>query len=264
MDSTTIGAPDALLTHDYSPKSIDYDTLDQMPAEYRAQLIRLMSIQAYSELKAATEGVNWIENAPGFRRRRIFTRILAEEASHSALIYTVLERIGVNEDEAVAIAEGRQGNRMHNASLEGPLSVSHPDNEWIDIMLNHMFLDRAGKFMVSNFTTASFKPWAQANEIILAEETAHIGFGFVELREWLTQQTDPEQTQKKVSSWYARGLNFFGPPSTHKSKMLRDYGLKRLDNEDLRTAFREEVTQVFAEMKRPELIALNVNEFPYS
>lgn len=261
--NTAALAKEENIQQDYSLKSIDYDTLDQTPAEYQEQLIRLLSIQAYSELKAATEGVKWIEGSPDFRRRRIFTRILAEEASHSYLIYAILEKIGISETEAVAIAEGRKGTRMHNASLEGPLSVSHPDNEWIDIMLNHMFLDRAGKFMVSNFTQASFKPWAEANEVILSEETAHIGFGLVELKDWLATQTDAAATQQKVSSWYARGLNFFGPPSSHKSKMLREYGLKRLDNEDLRTTFRDEVEQIFGEMQRPELIKLEVNEFPY-
>jgi ring-1,2-phenylacetyl-CoA epoxidase subunit PaaA len=249
--------------YDFSPKAVDYDDLPHMPPEYREQLIRLMSIQAYSELKAATEGIRWIANAPDFRRRRLFTKILSEEASHSYLIYGILERVGVSEAEAVAIAEGRKGSRMHEASLEGPLSVGHPNNEWIDIMLNHLFLDRAGKFMVSNYTQASFRPWADANEIILAEEAAHIGFGFVEMREWLTHQVDPEKTRRRVASWYARGLNFFGPPSTRKSRMLREYGLKRLDNEGLRNAYRQEVEQVFAELGRPELIMLEAHEFPY-
>jgi ring-1,2-phenylacetyl-CoA epoxidase subunit PaaA len=251
------------VTLNYSKRSIDYDDLEHTPQEYRDQLIRLMSIQAYAEKKAATEGVDWIENAPDYKCRRIFAKVLFEEATHSYLIYQVLEKLGVSEKEAVDIAEGNTSRKMHDASLEGPMSVGDKDNEWIDIMLNHMFLDRAGKFMVTNFIDASFKPWSEANEKILVEEAGHIGFGHRELKKWLKGQKDRNVARKKVSSWYAKGLNFFGPPSSHKSTMLRTYGLKRMDNEQLRALFREEIEEVFASMQATDLIQLSNNEFPY-
>lgn len=248
---------------DYSPSSIDYDSLDATPEEYRNHLIRLMAIQAYSEEKASTESTDWIAKAPDYKRRRVLAKVIAEEARHSYLVYQILERIGIGEKEAIAIAEGRSGQRMHDASLEGPLSVGHAENDWIDIMLNHMFLDRAGKFMVSNFCEASFKPWADANKVILREEKGHIGFGYAELRAYLSERGDTEEARNKVSNWYAKGLNFFGPPSTKRGQLLANYGLKRLDNEQLRTAFREEVEAVFDEWGRRDLIELSSNEFPY-
>ncbi len=250
-------------TLDFSAGSIDFDDLPNLPEDYRSELIRLMAIQAYSEEKAATEGIDWIANAPDYKRRRVFAKIIAEEAQHSYLIYNLLERMGVEEKEAIAIAEGRSQRPMHDASLEGPLSVGSDENEWIDIMLNHMFLDRAGKFMVGNFCEASFKPWAEANKLILREERGHIGFGYAELRTYLAEQGDTEEARTKVSNWYAKGLNFFGPPSTSRGAKLKTYGLKRKDNETLRNEFKEEVEEVFAEFGRPDLIQLEKNDFPF-
>jgi ring-1,2-phenylacetyl-CoA epoxidase subunit PaaA len=249
--------------HDYSPSAIDFADLPNMPEEYRTELVRLMAIQAYSEEKASTEGIEWIAKSPDYKRRRVFAKIIAEEAQHSYLIYNLLERMGVSEKEAISIAEGRSQRPMHDASLEGPLSVGDDDNEWIDIMLNHMFLDRAGKFMVGNFCEASFKPWADANRIILREERGHIGFGFAELRTYLAEKGDSDEARIKISNWYAKGLNFFGPPSTSRGARLSAYGLKRKDNETLRNEFRQEVEDVFAEIGRPDLIQLERNEFPY-
>lgn len=251
------------IAFDYTKRSIDYDQFMETPEEYQRQMIRIMSIQAYAEKKAATEGVEWIDKAPDYKCRKIFTKVLAEEASHSYLIYQVLENLGVSESEAVDIAEGTNGNKVHDASLEGPMSVGDESNEWIDIMLNHVFLDRAGKFMVTNFIDASFKPWSVANETILSEEAGHIGFGQRELKKWLAVQTDRQAAKEKIASWYAKGLNFFGPPSSHKSDMLRSYGIKRMDNEQLRDLFREEVESVFEKMGALDLIELEHNEFPF-
>lgn len=248
---------------DYAPSSIDFNDLDSTPEDYRQELIRLMAIQAYSEEKAATEGIEWIAKAPDYKRRRVFAKVIAEEAKHSYLIYSLLERMGVSEQAAIAIAEGRGDRPMHNASLEGPLSVGNEENEWIDIMLNHMFLDRAGKFMVGNFCEASFKPWAEANKVILREESGHIGFGFAELRTYLGQCGDSDEALTKISNWYAKGLNFFGPPSTKRGAKLSAYGLKRKDNETLRAEFRLEVAEAFAELGRPDLIQIEKDDFPF-
>ncbi|WP_394538532.1 phenylacetate-CoA oxygenase subunit PaaI [Lysobacter enzymogenes] len=265
MNTTVVALADAAHApaFNYAPSSIDFADLPDLPEDYRQELVRLMAIQAYSEEKAATEGIEWIAKSPDYKRRRVFAKIIAEEARHSYLIYHLLERMGIPEKQAIAIAEGRAHRPMHDASLEGPLSVGHQDNEWIDIMLNHMFLDRAGKFMVGNFCEASFKPWAEANQVILREERGHIGFGFAELRTYLADKGETNEARVKISNWYAKGLNFFGPPSTKRGERLSAYGLKRKDNETLRNEFRAEVEEVFDELGRPDLIALEKNDFPY-
>lgn len=248
---------------DYSPRSIGYDDLDGVTEGYREQLIRLMAIQAQAELKAATEAAPWVSRAPDFRRRRLLAKVIAEEAAHSAMIYAILERVGCSEAQACDIAEGRVGKPMHEASGDGPDRVGDPDNEWIDIMLNHTFLDRAGQFMVANFAESSFTPWADANRAILRDEKGHVAFGDAELRTWLRSQANDDATADRVSTWYARGLNFFGPPSSRKAEVLRSYGLKPRDNDQLREAYRVEVENLFNELGCPGLLRLRNTAFPY-
>ena len=87
--------------------------------------------------------------------------------------------------------------------------------------------------------------------------------GFAELRTYLAEKGDSDEARIKISNWYAKGLNFFGPPSTSRGARLSAYGLKRKDNETLRNEFRQEVEEVFAELGRPDLIQLEHNAFPY-
>ena len=190
---------------------------------------------------------HWIPRAPGFRVVRSVAQILADEARHAFLLYRVLDSLGVSQEEAVAIAEGKSGSGSSKSqSLEGPLAVTAPENEWIDVVLNCMFLDRAGRLMVGNFAQSSFAPWATACKAILKDEDMHVGFGLTGFRRFLKEEKNREKLSRQVTRWYAYGLNFFGPPASSKDQALFDFGLKRKSNELLRRDYIEEVAEVLA------------------
>jgi ring-1,2-phenylacetyl-CoA epoxidase subunit PaaA len=248
----------------YSPQSVTRDMLDRMPEDYLRSLVRFMAMQAYAERMGATELGPWIKRAPTYRERRMLARILADEAHHSYLLYRELESIGVSESEAVAIAEGRTGEGAHSASLAGPLEVGSEQNEWIDIPLNNMFLDRAGRYMVANFGQSSYAPWARICQKIMTDEYIHEGFGYRELRRYLQNGYDREELARHVTHWFVLGLNFFGPPKSSKTERLRELGLKRRDNEELRQAYRAEVMKLLEALRATDLIRLRCNSFPYA
>lgn len=249
---------------DFAPESIHLEDLPGCPPEYRYNLTRLLSMQAYAERCGATELAHWVAKAPDFRTRRILSRILADEADHSCRLYDVLHRMGVSEDEAIGIATGRRGDGPTSAALQGPMEVANPDNTWDDVVLNNMFLDRAGRHMVENFSQSSYGPWARACRRILKDEFLHQGFGFKQMMARLESVEDRDAYRKKVTRWYAYGLNFFGPPSTSKADLLRTFGLKRKSNEELRQAYREEVQALMQSIQASDLLALSNDAYPYA
>jgi 1,2-phenylacetyl-CoA epoxidase catalytic subunit len=250
----------------YQPKSIDYSNYQDTPAEYKKSLIRMLSIQAYMEQKATTEGIEWIKKAPSYRKRHTFSKIVHDEAKHSYHIYKILDNLGVSEQEAISIVEGghRDYPKLSKEAMQGPLEVADKDNEWIDIMLNLTFLDRAGKYMVTNYQEASFKPWANANNIIIKDETGHVRFGEIEIKAWLKTEPDIKKQQQKVARWYVLGLNFFGPSSKNTAKKMSGFGLKQKSNDELRVNYIKEVEEFFTNINRMDLISLQKETFPYA
>ena len=244
----------------YAPSSVSLEMWPAMPEEFRSSVVRLMSIQAYAEKIAAVGVPNWINKAPDFRARRTVARIVADEARHAFLLYRELEAVGVSEQEADALATGKDTT---SSSLDGPGSLDHDDNGWIEIVMNHMFLDRAGKCMVTNFTETAYTPWAEACKKIVVDEAMHEGFGFKEFAALVARTTDREALRKSVSHWFAQGLNFFGPPPGKTQEKLARLGIKPKDNDTLRAEFRAEVVELLESIDASDLIALENDQYPY-
>ncbi len=251
----------------WPPCSVTRETFERQPEDYRRHIVRIMSIQAYAERLGAIELGYWVAKAPTYRDRRICARICADEARHAYWLYRELERIGVGEQDAIAIAEGRSGKGPASASLAGPRAVADEDNRWEDVPLNNMFLDRAGRYMVGNFANSSYEPWAKVSHRILKDERLHEGFGLRELKRQIRAARTREAREvlaRRVTKWYALGLNFFGPPRSSRTEELRAYGIKRLDNEQLRTAYRQECDDILASLGGEDLVRFSNDRFPYS
>lgn len=264
-DTAFADAMDRACTPDqYAPMSVDSNTIRDKPDAYRENLIRLMSMQAYAERLGVLELSRWVERAPDFRYRRIFANIASDEANHAHWLYRELESLGVSEADAVAIAEEREGKGGMGASMAGPKAVADTDNSWIDVVLNTMFLDRAGRFMVTNFSLSSYAPWARIARRILKDERMHEGFGLRELRKALIQYDDREDLARRVTKWYSLGLNFFGPPHSSRAELLRGFGLKRLNNEQLRTYYIDECETILDRLGAKDLVRLETGAFPYA
>jgi ring-1,2-phenylacetyl-CoA epoxidase subunit PaaA len=253
-----------VITRDYRPSSVQRRDFGSMPDDYQTFVIRLMSVQAHGEKMAATQGVEWTRRLPGFRERRILANVLADEARHSALLYRELESIGIDEVQADEIVLHSGASPTTAKSMEGPIAVGDPENEWIDIVLNMMLLDRAGRHMIENYCESSYKPWADVCHQILPDEAMHEGFGFVQFRKILAETSDRDRLAAKFTRWYAYSLNFFGPPSRHKYDVLRTYGLKRQSNEELRASYQCEVEALMAGIDATDLIRLTSSVYPYA
>lgn len=248
----------------YEPHSIGRRDFAAMPDDYRQIVVRLMAIQAHGERLAATAGIDWVRKVPGYRERRVLATVLADEARHSALLYRELEHLGVDEDEANEIVLRTGASATTARSMEGPVAVGDPDNDWTDIALNMMLLDRAGRYMIENYCESSYRPWAQACLEILPDEAMHEGFGLAQFKAILARPHDRDALAMKVTRWFAFSLNFFGPPSRQHYDKLRDYGLKRRTNEQMREAYRIEVIEMLRRGDALDLVRLSHDAYPYA
>jgi len=67
---------------------------DWMPDAYRAQLLRMMSQHAHSEIIGMLPEGNWISRAPSLRRKLILLAKVQDEAGHGLYLYNSAETLG--------------------------------------------------------------------------------------------------------------------------------------------------------------------------
>src|SRR5512144_1559124 len=81
---------------------------DWMPAEYRRQLIRMISQHAHSEIVGMLPEGAWITRAPNLRRKMILLAKVQDEAGHGQYLYHAAETLGISRDEMeTALLEGK-------------------------------------------------------------------------------------------------------------------------------------------------------------
>lgn len=227
--------------NDFQARSINYAQFELCSDEYQGYVKRILAIQAFAERCGACEMGSQLHLAPNAKAREQFAQIVYEEANHAHLLYAILERIGVPEKEAIELAQSKNSRGTATQSLEGVMSVGDQSNTWLDIVLNNMFLDRAGGHMVANFANSSFTPWADACVKIYNDEKGHKAFGYQQLKAYIEHHGISEDLIAKTQKWYVYALNFFGPPNVKSTNALKAYGIKQLSNEELRQEFMADV-----------------------
>src|SRR5436305_777144 len=81
------------------------ESADEMTAEYRDNLVHLMTMQADSELAGGYGYVSWIQKAPTVEEKHVVAQIVKDELRHAAVMYGLLADLGVDEDRQAFATE---------------------------------------------------------------------------------------------------------------------------------------------------------------
>src|SRR5438093_5573424 len=83
-------------------RGVRLESVDEMTAEYRDNLVHLMTMQADSELSGGYGYVPWIMKAPGVEEKYVVAQIVKDELRHATVMYGLLADLGVEVDRHVA------------------------------------------------------------------------------------------------------------------------------------------------------------------
>lgn len=209
---------------------------DWMPAEYRRQLIRMISQHAHSEVVGMLPEGAWITRAPNLRRKLVLISKVQDEAGHGQYLYHAAESLGITREE------------MLDALLEGRAKYSsifnYPTLNWADIGVIGWLVDGAAIKNQTMLAQASYGPYSRAMVRICAEETFHHKQG----KEMVIQyaQGTPFQrqmVQDSITRWWWPTLMMFGPHDSDSpnSGTLIKWGIKTKTNDELRQEFINEM-----------------------
>jgi ring-1,2-phenylacetyl-CoA epoxidase subunit PaaA len=218
---------------------------DEMPAAYRASLVRQIAQHAHSEIIGMQPEGNWLTRAPSLRRKAILLAKVQDEAGHGLYLYAAAETLGVSRDELL--------DALHTGRQKYSSIFNYPTLTWADVGAIGWLVDGAAIVNQVPLCRCSYGPYARAMVRICKEESFHQRQGF-ELLQTLSHGTAAQHAmaQDAVDRWWWPSLMMFGPPddaSTHGAQS-EAWGIKRFSNDTLR--------QRFVDMTVPQAEALGL------
>ena len=212
---------------------------DWMPAEYRRQLIRMISQHAHSEIIGMLPEGAWITRAPNLRRKMILIAKVQDEGGHGHYLYHAAETLGITRQEMItALLE----KRAKYSSI-----FNYPTLNWADIGIIGFLVDGAAIKNQIMLSKASYGPYSRAMVRICAEETFHYKQGLEMVLQYAKGTTKQRQmVQDSVNRWWHPTLMMFGPHDSDSpnSVILTRWGIKTKSNDTLRQEFINETVPI--------------------
>ncbi|HEX2909952.1 MAG TPA: Phenylacetic acid catabolic protein [Chloroflexia bacterium] len=223
-----------------------------MTADYRENLLNLMTMQADSELAGSYGYIPWIHKAPTIEEKLIVANIVRDEVLHGKRMYKLLEEMGVDVDSRIKEHDEAFMMRLDdsNANIGTERKASdkrvnifyYPIDTWTDFIMFNFCMDRGSAHQLEDVKKCSYGPWARTIELIFKEEVTHIRHGDMWVEKLAKDPATHDDCQQTFNKWYFRTMNIFGRPGSSRNALYRKYRLKLRDNDEVRAAFDAEIS----------------------
>ncbi len=148
----------------------------EVPGEYRAELLRLITVQGDTE-PASVEQQRILGNtAPSLYDLRNLFQVNVEEGRHLwAMVYLLQAYFGRE-----GRAEAEQLLKRNSGDLDSPRilgAFNEETTDWLQFFMFTYFTDRDGKYQLGTLKESAFDPLARTCEFMLKEEAHHMFVG---------------------------------------------------------------------------------------
>ncbi|OMH29113.1 benzoyl-CoA 2,3-epoxidase subunit BoxB [Motiliproteus sp. MSK22-1] len=148
----------------------------EVPAEYRSMLRRLIVIQADTEPASVEQQRHLGATCPSLYDLRNLFQVNVEEGRHLwAMVYLLQKYFGKDgREEAKALLNRRSGSEDRPRIL-GAFNEDTPD--WLSFFMFTFFTDRDGKMQLASLAQSGFDPLSRSCRFMLMEEAHHMFVG---------------------------------------------------------------------------------------
>jgi len=216
----------------------NFDERENLPAEYRDLLIRMLSIQARIELEymlfPERTLLRPMGKAPHPEDKVEYAAFWAEEVRHASYWLKILEGLGVKVDQQF---------------MSAPLPIylfemRDRSEDWVEYAYFSFFGDRQGAYMGFEWVGCTYAPLAKISERVWREEIGHAAFGYTLLRRVCQTPEGRKAAEHYLPKWYAAGLDMFGSDSSKRQYDYIKWGLRKRTNKQMRDEFTVEVNEL--------------------
>ena len=218
------------------------ETVEQMPEEYRATLVKIVYALASTEFASVEQHQSWINQGPTAEDRYIQAQITADEAHQGLIDCRLLRSFGPEgKEKADTLLKLRMG--------EHPLAAFNvPFESWVDVCGFCYLLDLVAWHHLCAMENCSYAPLAREMTTMVYEERFHASFGARRIKDIVQ---DPEyaqlcgatkaDAQRTVDKWYPNALDTFGAAKSKFGDLAVAYGIRRWNNETMRQKYRQDI-----------------------
>ncbi|MBY0290217.1 MAG: benzoyl-CoA 2,3-epoxidase subunit BoxB [Mycobacteriaceae bacterium] len=148
----------------------------EVPGEYRAELMRLIIVQGDTEPASVEQQRILGRSAPSLYDLRNLFQVNVEEGRHLwAMVYLLHAYFGRDgRDEAEQLLKRNSGD-VNTPRILGAFNEKTTD--WLQFFMFTYFTDRDGKYQLGTLKESAFDPLARTCEFMLKEEAHHMFVG---------------------------------------------------------------------------------------
>ena len=213
-----------------------------VPGEYRADLLRLITVQGDTEPASVEQQRQLGATAPSLYDMRNLFQVNVEEGRHLwAMVYLLHAYFGrEGRDEAEQLLKRNSGD-VDSPRILG--AFNEPTTDWLQFFMFTYFTDRDGKYQLGTLKESAFDPLARTCEFMLKEEAHHMFVGttgvqrVVERTAALMVENGTEDVfayggiplaviQKYLNFQYAVSMDLFGSEQSSNAGNYYTSGLK--------------------------------------
>lgn len=148
----------------------------EVPEEYKPQLLRLLSIQGDTEPASVEQTRHLGRTAPSLYDMRNLFQINVEEGRHLwAMVYLLKKYFGPEGDDAAEGLLRRRSGDTENPRILGAFNEKTP--HWLSFFMFSFFTDRDGKYQLEALAQSGFDPLSRTCRFMLTEEAHHMFVG---------------------------------------------------------------------------------------
>ena len=222
---------------------------DNAPPRYRAELLRIMASFVDSELAGAAGFANAINQGPGITERIAASRIVLEKFDHGERVLKLMGEFGANVDRYQSVhpwdARISRDDDLGSRRREGDMRLNtfhYPITGWADAVVMNVLMGRATIIQLDELSHCSYQPLAEAFHEILPRETRHAELGEEGLKKLYAEGAKSE-IAASVDYWRSRVAASFGAAGSSRYEMLKQFGLRQTNNEQLLDAWNNAINK---------------------
>ena len=223
------------------------ETVEQMPAEYRETLLKIVYALASTEFASVEQHQEWINKGPTAEDRFAQAQICADEAHQGFIDSRLLRNFGPEGD---VLADKLLSAKMGEHPLH---AFNVPFESWPDLCGFCFLMDHVAWYHLRAFEDSSFAPFAREMTTMVHEERFHASFGARRIKDLVQNPRYQElakagaaEAQKTVDKWYPHALDTFGAAKSRFSDLAVMYGIRRWGNEELRQMWKTDLDKQIA------------------
>ncbi|UXM96473.1 phenylacetate-CoA oxygenase subunit PaaI (plasmid) [Bartonella sp. HY329] len=223
-----------------------------LPARYRADLVRLMTSFIDSELAASAGYALVINKAPGLDQRINMARIILEKVESGERVLSLLMDLGVetnaynnsqhlnnNINWSTRLPRHGDINGLVATDMRAPM-FHYPFSSWSDAAMMSVLIGKAGQITLHDLCQVSYAPLAEAFSIIKLIEQRHTNIfrdELLRLAKGAYKNGTSQGLKTSFFYWLPKIRAIFGSSNSDRFERLKAFGLRRRSNGEMLAEF---------------------------